>query len=175
MNAVRGVPPEEVLVALAAIYRCNEQWLEELTPWRDERLAALIERDYAEKIPDAAERQQIVRQLARSIEDFNRRFAATRLFVDPMSDRRHLVAFYDGELLDGQVPICEHGKGVGSPERSESDVESGDVQFGVPFVALSECRIRAGRASNTYCAATQCAGVVRHLSASLKDELAFIH
>jgi photosystem II stability/assembly factor-like uncharacterized protein len=94
-SAVRGAPPEEVLVALAAIYRCNEQWLEELTPWREERLANLIERDFAERIPDEAEREQIARQLVKSIEEFNHHFTATPLFIDAMSDRRHLVAFYE--------------------------------------------------------------------------------
>lgn len=86
---------ECLLVALAAIYRCNERWLDELIKVPPGRIASLLERDFAERLPDAAERAAVAAKLEKSLEVFNTKFPKTPLFRNEMLDRGYAVAFYD--------------------------------------------------------------------------------
>lgn len=85
---------EHLLVALAAIYRCDERWLDELPPFHPDAIEELLVRDYDKRVPFKVRRRLALR-LEKSIIDFNERFEATPLFVNQMLDRRYIVAFYE--------------------------------------------------------------------------------
>jgi hypothetical protein len=94
-SPARASLEEPLLVALAAIYRCNERWLDVRTRLTAETLDMLLGRDMAERFPDPAERRRVAMRLTQSIQEFNEAFPAIALYKDEMQDRRHIVAFCD--------------------------------------------------------------------------------
>jgi len=86
---------EPILVALAAIYRCNERWLDVHTRMNADTIYPLLEADFFDRFPDASERRRVAARLAECIDKFNSTFPTTPLYRDEMQDHRHIVAFCD--------------------------------------------------------------------------------
>jgi hypothetical protein len=84
---------EPIQVALAAIYRCNSRWLEELA-FRQRKIRTLVDEDYGDRLPDSHARGEVARKLQASLDRFNAEFPETPLFMNESTDRRHIAAFY---------------------------------------------------------------------------------
>jgi len=86
--------PENVLVALAAIYRINEKWLDKLGGPEGLKIADLVFRECEERMPDASERGLVARRVQNALDTFNSEFGSTALFVDAQRDSDYRADFY---------------------------------------------------------------------------------
>jgi photosystem II stability/assembly factor-like uncharacterized protein len=104
------VPPrvlleEPLLVALAAIYRCKESWLDVRKRMLDiSTIDSLLIHDMPDRFADVLERKRAAARLVNSLTEFNAAFPNTPLFQDEMQDRRYFVAFCDVVAMQAAEP-----------------------------------------------------------------------
>jgi hypothetical protein len=100
------VPLEEpLLVALAAICRCKESWLDVRKRMLDiSTIDSLLIHDMPDRFADVFERKRAASRLVNSLTEFNAAFPNTPLFQDEMQDRRYFVAFCDVVAMQAAEP-----------------------------------------------------------------------
>jgi photosystem II stability/assembly factor-like uncharacterized protein len=98
----RAVLEENVLVALAAIYRINDAWLDILSYGGGDgsrtvgqRIGDLIDKEFEARIPDGHERALIAKRVQKAIDTFNAEFPTSALFTEKWRDAAYLATFYD--------------------------------------------------------------------------------
>jgi hypothetical protein len=98
--ASTGALEEYMLVALAAIYRCNENWLDQIVPFRVGKIEELLGTSFADRFPDTAERKRVAETLARALSTFDGKFGPPNVFSSDVVDRHAIVAFYAAMAAD---------------------------------------------------------------------------
>jgi hypothetical protein len=92
---------EELLVALAALHRCDETWLHALLISGDYgELEEFLARELSERLQNTEERDAVIARLVNAALAFNKVFASSALFLNIDLDQARAHAFFDLMALD---------------------------------------------------------------------------
>ncbi|HET8937680.1 MAG TPA: YCF48-related protein [Polyangiales bacterium] len=98
----RGQPlTEELLVALAALHRCDETWLHALLISGDYgELEEFLARELSDRLQNTEEREAVIARLVKAALAFNKVFSSSALFLNIDLDQARAQAFFELMALD---------------------------------------------------------------------------
>ena len=92
---------EELLVALAALHRCDETWLHALLiPGDYGELEDFLARELSERLQNTEEREAVIARLVNAALKFNKAFSSSALFLNIELDQARAQAFFALMALD---------------------------------------------------------------------------